>query len=239
MESTKKRFMTAEWRKLAIANYDIDPILLQSYLPKNTELDIWNGKCYVSLIGFMFLNVKILGIKMPFHSNFEEVNLRFYVRYKENGIWKRGVTFIKEIVPKHAITLVANTLYNEKYETMKMNHLWEIDDDRLNINYQWKKGNWNNFSVIAKNKMLPILENSEEEFITEHYWGYTKANSENTDEYGVEHPRWQVYPVESHEINVDFSEIYGQKFGFLASQKPDSVMLAEGSEIIVRFGTKI
>jgi len=113
-----KIFLEAEWRKLIMANYEIDPSILKSYLPNKTELDLFNGVCYVSLIGFLFSNTRMLGVKVPLHINFEEVNLRFYVRYNDAGVWKRGTVFIKEIVSKPAITFVANTLYKEKYETM-------------------------------------------------------------------------------------------------------------------------
>ena len=116
-------FLKAEWRKLAFANYVVNPEILTKYIPYGTELDLWNDKCYVSLIGFMFLNTKLLGIKIPFHTNFEEVNLRFYVKRFDNGSWKRGVVFIKEIVPKSALTFVANSVYNENYETLPMRHL--------------------------------------------------------------------------------------------------------------------
>ncbi len=105
-----KTFLKAEWRKLVMANYAVDPALLMNYLPNKTELDFWNGTCYVSLVGFMFQNTKVMGIKIPFHVDFEEVNLRFYVRYKDAGEWKRGVVFIKEIVPKPMLKIVANTI---------------------------------------------------------------------------------------------------------------------------------
>ena len=91
-------FLNAEWRKLILANYEIDPNILKKYIPAHTELDIWNGRCYVSLVGFMFVNTKMLGMKIPFHINFEEVNLRFYVKHKSKGEYKRGVVFIKEII---------------------------------------------------------------------------------------------------------------------------------------------
>ena len=133
-------FLKAEWRKLAIANYEVQPSLLSKYLPSNTELDLWEGKCYVSLVGFMFENTRLLGIPIPFHRHFEEVNLRFYVRYCDNGEWKRGVVFIKEIVPKTALTFVANQLYKEHYKTMKMSHLWEQKSDHLLVKYAWKLG---------------------------------------------------------------------------------------------------
>jgi uncharacterized protein YqjF (DUF2071 family) len=227
-------FLKAEWRKLAIANYVIDPEILKKYVPVGTELDLWEGKCYVSLIGFMFLEVKLLGIKIPFHVNFEEVNLRFYVRRFENGIWKRGVVFIKEIVPKPALTIIANTLYNENYETMPMRHNWEENEINRNVEYEWKKNKlWQSFKVVAALEQSPIAENSETEFITEHYWGYAKVSETVTNEYEVTHPKWQQYAVHSAEVNVNFGLVYGSEFEFLTNMKPSSVMLAEGSKITV------
>lgn len=233
-----KPFLRAEWRKLAMANYSIDPRLLEKYLPPKTEIDLWNGTCYVSLVGFMFLNTRIKGVLIPFHANFEEVNLRFYVRYKDGGEWKRGVVFMKEIVPKPALTFVANTIYKEHYETMPMNHSWEIRGNLLHVEYKWRKQRWNSFRVVADSKSQDIGIGSEEEFITEHYWGYTKVGG-NTSEYGVEHPRWQVYPTREYSIDVDFGDIYGQEFGFLKTEIPKSVFLAEGSEIVVKEGRRI
>lgn len=232
-------FLSAEWRKLAIANYVVDKNVLQKYLPHKTELDTWKGDCYASLIGFMFLKTKLKGLPIPFHQNFEEVNIRFYVRYKENGIWKRGVTFIKEIVPKHAITFIANTIYKEPYETMPMKHTWSLDDNKLEIEYNWKKESWNSFKIIADATQLPLLENSKEEFITEHYWGYTKAGPKRCSAYEVQHPRWNMYKVLDYNIDVDFEKIYGADFSFLDKSISGSVMLAEGSEIIVKSAYKI
>ena len=236
----RSAFLTAEWRKLAIANYSIDPLLLKPYLPYKTELDYWNTKCYVSLVGFRFVNTRLKGLRIPFHRNFEEVNLRFYVRYKDASGWKRGVTFIKEIVPRSALTFVANTIYKEKYVTLPMKHSWITEKDILSVFYQWKYDKyWNDLSLTVQNSPFDIKEGSEEEFVTEHYWGYTKINEKQTSEYGVEHPRWQVYPVKESKINVRFENLYGKDFNFLNEQKPDSFMLAEGSEIIVRSSKRI
>ncbi len=233
-------FLTAEWRKLAIANYSVDPGILKPYLPYKTELDFWNEKCYVSLVGFKFINTKIKGFKIPFHSDFEEVNLRFYVRYKDSTGWKRGVTFIKEIVPKPALTFVANFIYKEKYVTLPMKHNWNILEDTISVSYHWQhEGIWNVLSIMADSNETEMSPGSEEEFITEHYWGYTQINQRQTSEYGVEHPRWKTYAVKKHQIQVDFRKLYGINFAFLDTQTPDSVVLAEGSEIIVRSANKI
>ncbi|WP_343532464.1 DUF2071 domain-containing protein [Pedobacter sp.] len=232
-------FLSAEWRKLALANYEVDQKILQKYLPPFTELDDWQGKYYVSLVGFMFMDTKLKGFGIPFHINFEEVNLRFYVKYNENGTWKRGVVFIKEIVPKPAITFVANTIYKENYQTLPMKHKWVLNEQELLVEYLWKTKNWNKFSVITHPISEAMEIGSKEEFITEHFWGYTKIGPNLTSEYQVEHPRWEVYPVKEYDIKVDFGANYGNDFNFLNQAQPASVMLAEGSPINVLKGNKI
>lgn len=227
-------FLKAEWRKLVLANYIIDKQILTKYIPYGTELDLWNEKCFVSLVAFMFKNTKLLGIKIPYHIDFEEVNLRFYVKRLENGVWKRGVVFIKEIVPKRALTFVANTVYHENYETMKMSHLWSEDENKRTVEYYWKKsGKTNSIKVQASLNLFEIDPSSDTEFITEHYWGYAKVNENKSNEYEVTHPKWKVYKVENYDIDVDFGAVYGDDFQFLNSVRPTTVMLAEGSEITV------
>ncbi len=236
----KRTFLDAQWRKLVMINYAIDPQLLKRYLPFETELDFWNGTCYVSLVGFMFVDTKMLKLRIPFHVNFEEINLRFYVKYKETDEYKRGVVFIKEIVPRPSLTLVANLLYNENYETLKTKHSWVEGEDDLTVEYGWKKkGQWHTIKTTSDKTPVDIKEGSEEEFITEHFWGYTKITDSVTSEYEVAHPRWQIYPIRDYEVNVDFGKTYGPDFAFLQDLKPVSVYLAEGSEIIVRQGRKI
>ena len=226
-------FLTAEWRKLAIFNYEVSPQILEQYLPYKTELDLWEGKCYVSIIGFVFLNTKVLGIKVPFHINFEELNLRFYVKYFDGKEWKRGASFIKEIVPKKLITLIANTMYSEKYVTSPMQQLIAVNNEGLEVEYQWQyKNEWQSVNIVATNECSSFEKNSIEEFITEHYWGYTKVTDTKTYEYGVTHPQWQMYPVKSYETIIDFSQ-YGNEFSFLNNVKPNSVILAEGSLITI------
>jgi len=233
------KFLTAEWRKLILANYLADESLLKPYLPYGTELDTWNGKLHLSLVGFMFLNTKVLGIPVPFHRNFEEVNLRFYVRYKHLNEWRRGVVFIKEIVPKHMISLVANTIYGEHYETLAMQHEIKETKEQLSVAYRIKKQeHWHTIKAIANNQPQKLEEGSEIEFITEHYWGYTQLGGQKTSQYEVTHPSWDFYEVKSFQVEGDFTQIYGKQFDFI-NQQPDSVFLAEGSEISVMKGAMI
>ena len=239
----KSKFLTAFWKNLVMANYEIDAGLLSDFVPEKTELDFHNSKCFVSLVGFMFLDTKVLGIPIPFHRNFEEVNLRFYVKHKsgnDGNEIKRGVTFVKEIVPKSLIKLVANNIYAEKYDSMPMKNELSISDIAVNVGYFWNfENDWNYIKAGADKKSFMAAPGSEEEFITEHYWGYTKVNEHQTSEYQVEHPKWKLHEVKNHEINCDFGKLYGERFSILNKTIPSSVFLAEGSEIIVRKGSKL
>ncbi|MCT2406178.1 DUF2071 domain-containing protein [Chryseobacterium antibioticum] len=226
-------FLKAEWRKLAIINYETDPQVLEKYLPEGTELDFYHGKCYVSLVGFMFLNTRLLGVSIPFYRNFEEVNLRFYVKKKEKNVWKRGVVFIKEIVPKYALSFVANSFYKENYKTMPMNNQIDVNGDELTVKYSWKDKSWHSILITADNNPMPMETDSEFEFITEHYYGFTKRETK-TSEYEVCHPKWDYYLVKDYQLDIEFSALYGKEFEFLNEKKPISVMLAEGSEIEVK-----
>ena len=228
-------FLTAEWRNLVMANYAINPTILKDYVPSNTELDFWEGKCYVSLVGFMFRQVRIRGIKIPFHVNFPEVNLRFYVRYKKDNEWRRGVVFISEIVPKPTIVFIANQLFREKYKALPMKHILEDDKQgNLKVEYAWRnKKRWNSIGVKAEAKTVSMVKGSKEEFILEHYWGYTLINSARTGEYQVQHPRWNIHQVSEYNVDCDFGALYGPAFSHLEKEAPTSVFLGEGSPIKV------
>ncbi len=232
-------FLTARWRKLIMANYVVPPALLQPLLPAHTELDFYKGSCFVSLVGFMFADTRLRGVRVPGHVHFEEVNLRFYVRHSGPDGSRRGVVFVKELVPRAALSFVANTFYGEHYETVPMRHKLRESAAGLVVAYRWKKGGWHKLQVSASPIAAAIAEGSEEEFITEHYWGYTKLGAGRSSEYEVVHPRWMIYPVRRYAIEVDFGLLYGAPFRLLNDAAPASVLLAEGSEVTVRSGAAI
>ena len=234
MSNTPAAFLTAQWRYLLMANYEVSPKILQPYVPSGTELDFRDGKTYVSVVGFRFLDTCLLGIPVPFHRNFTEVNLRFYVRYLSPSGWKRGTVFISEIVPKPAIVWVANGIYREHYSYAPTRHSIEHDQDHLQVVYRWKKGGWNSLRAFAKNQLLSMREDSMEEFIAEHYWGYATLSERVTNEYGVEHPPWQYYPVTTFEAKYNVAHLYGAEFEPYLTQSPVSVFIADGSPVTVR-----
>ncbi|HEX9199620.1 MAG TPA: DUF2071 domain-containing protein [Acidobacteriaceae bacterium] len=236
-----RTLLTAEWRKLIMAQYEVDPATLTTWLPPGLSLDLYRDRCYVSLVGFLFDRVRIKGLAIPFHTRFEEVNLRFYVtRTLPEGTRRRGVVFIREFVPRAAITLVASSLYEEPYSTFPMRHSIVSTPDALRVSYSWLYKNiWQSLAVEASPTPQPISPGSEEEFITEHYWGYTKRSRGPTSEYAVQHPRWTIYPIRSFAIQADFAALYGPAFNSLNHQAPASVLLAEGSEVSVSTGSRL
>jgi uncharacterized protein YqjF (DUF2071 family) len=234
-------FLTAGWHNLAMLNFTIDPRILEPYVPAGTELDSWQGRTHVSIVGFQFVDTKVLGIPLPFHRHFEEVNLRFYVMRQTPEGPRRGVVFIREIAPKWLVSLVARWFYNESYVTMPMRHRVELPSESADgsVQYEWEHGNrWNGLSARIHGQPLPALAGSVEEFITEHYWGYTKQKDGATMEYQVEHPPWRVWPASSARYDCDVEAIYGKEFvPYL--REPSSAFVADGSPIIVRRGQRL
>lgn len=238
--SKRPIFLTTEWRHLAMLNYEIDPGVLEPHLPAGTELDTWKGIYYISVVGLMFLNTRLYGVSVPFHRDFEEINLRFYVRREVAGEVRRGVVFIKEIVPKPAITVVARTFYNENYVTMPTSHSIDKDGSSLSVAYQWKQPNFiHSLDVRAEGSPILLRDDTEEEFIAEHYWGYAVQRDGGTLEYEVEHPRWRVWRIHDAILNSDVEGLYGPQFAEHIDGAPASALLAEGSPVIVRRGIRL
>jgi uncharacterized protein YqjF (DUF2071 family) len=240
MFMAKRKFLQAEWNNLLMVNYEVDPEILKPYLPFATVLDLYEGKAIVSMVGFLFQETKVLGVKWPFHVNFEEVNLRFYVKHFDGKEWKRGAVFVSEIVPKHLIVLVANNLYKEHYSAMPMRHSISPEIEYTKYLYEWKlKGSWNKLGGTVSNQFEDIKTASGEEFIFEHYWGYNILAAKKTMEYQVEHVSWQVAQVKDPVFEADIAGLYGEKFVPFLSVEPYSAFFARGSEINVRIGKKI
>jgi uncharacterized protein len=234
----RRVFLTGEWRHLAMLNYRVDPALLEPLVPRGTTLDQWHGTTYVSLVGFLFRDTRVLGVPVPLHRDFEEVNLRFYVRREISGEVRRGVTFIKEIVPRRAIAIVARLAYNEPYVALPMRHAIaaRADEDAAprTLRYEWRqRAGWSAIAVEASGIATPLVSGSEAEFITEHYWGYTRQRDGGTVEYHVAHPRWRTWTVDAAAVRGDLAELYGAALGDVLRRPPDSAFLAEGSAIAV------
>ena len=223
--------LQAEWKKLLLYNYQVDPDILKPYLPYKTQLTQWDGACFISLVGFLFLKVRLAGIAIPLHTNFVEINLRFYVRREYGDEWRYGVVFLKEIVTLPMVALIANKIAREHYDIKLTKHQIQSDPDNLYVHYGWKKKEWNTMEINCDPAIIPIEENSPEDFFTAQHWGYSKVNDHKTFEYSVLHPKWKMYRTKNFSSSIDFAKAFGNQFAFLKDQEPHSVFLAEGSPI--------
>ena len=243
-EGFGKPFLTAEWRYVAMLNYEIDPAVLHPHVPKGTELDSWNGKTLASMVGFLFQNTRVLGLPIPLHRNFEEINLRFYVRRKAQDGWRRGVVFVNEIVPRPAIALVARWLYNENYVALPTGNVIcrAADGTRMieSVKYYWtfqKRAQF--FELITRGAPIDFIDGSQEEFIAQHYWGYSSQRKGGTVEYRVEHPPWRIWQAASARLDCDVENLYGRQFVKVLAAQPSSAFLAEGSAVSVSRGVRM
>lgn len=235
-EHQGRPFLTAEWRDLAMVNFEVDPGLLEQFVPAGTRITRWRGKCLASVVAFRFLGTKVLGVPVPLHRDFEELNLRFYVERRAGGELRRGVVFIKEVVPRRAVTLIARSVYNENYHTLPMRHAVGPGTAR----YEWQsRGRWSSLAVAATAAAAVPDPDSKQSFIAEHHWGYVSQRDGATVEYRVERPRWRVAPAELTSWEIDGRSLYGEALGACLEEAPDSVYLAEGSAVAVGRGRRL
>jgi uncharacterized protein len=241
LDAGSTTFLTAEWRYVAMLNYVVAPGLIERFVPAGTEIDRWQGKTFVSLVGFRFLKTKVMGVPIPFHRDFDEVNLRLYVRRREGSEIRRGVVFVREIVPRWAIAAIARTVYNEKYVALPMSHRVDLQPDGgVRAEYGWRTaGGANRLSLSVQGEPKLPVEGSEEQFIAEHYWGYSMQRDGGTVEYRVDHPSWRVWSSRDATFEGEMEELYGRDLAQILTQPPSSAFLAEGSAVTVYRGSRI
>jgi uncharacterized protein len=230
-------FLTAEWRWLVMLNYEVKPALLKPRVPEGTELDNWNGRTFVSVVGFRFLKTRLFGVPVPFHRDFDEVNLRFYVRRRAADGWRRGVVFVREFVPRAALAAVARLAYGEPYKAVSMRH--SVEPERGRVSYEWRYGGqWCALRTGFGGDCRLARESSLEAFLVEHYWGYTARRGGGSNEYRVEHTPWKLWAGTSPSLQCNL-EVYGPDFVGPLSESPETAFVAEGSAVTVRWGVRV
>jgi uncharacterized protein YqjF (DUF2071 family) len=241
MAEPAPRFLTAEWRDLVMLSWAIDPAALAARVPAGCELDLSPGRCFVSVVGFRFLRTRVLGVRIPFHTDFDEVNLRFYVRRKGEDGWRRGVVFVKEIVPRRAVAALARAVYGEPYVAHPMRHAIRREADGATaLRYEWRRRDaWEGMTARHDGRAAAADPGSEEEFIVEHAWGYTRTRRGSTLEYRVEHPPWRIGRGAEASLACDAASLYGPEFADALAAPPVSAFVADGSQVLVRRGQNI
>jgi uncharacterized protein YqjF (DUF2071 family) len=239
----RRPLLWAEWLNLVMLNYEIDPEALAPFIPAGTELDFWEGKTYASIVGFQFLNARLFGVRVPWHGNFEEVNLRFYVRRRAEEGWRRGVVFVRELAPKWAVALTARVLYGENYLCVPMIHQidrYDAGEAPERVEYQWKfRGHWRRVAVETAGFTHRPEPGSHQEYITEHYWGYSALSGGRAKEYLVAHRPWRISRATLAEYHCDAAALYGERFAPYLSGEPASAFWVDGSPVRVYPGHRI
>jgi hypothetical protein len=244
MPARSSAFLTAQWRHLAVLNFDVDPAVLGPFLPAGTELDLWRGRTFLSLVGFQFLDTRVLGVPIPFHRDFDEVNLRFYVRRQTGAGWRRSVVFIRELAPRRAVAWTARLLFGENYLTVPMRHDVELpngDPGALRrVAYCWKHGGRDHRIALAiAGEGRPAAPGSLEEFIIDHGWGCSGGPGRGTIEYRVERPRWNLWSGSEAIFDGDAGRLYGERFVEPLAAPPASAFLADGSPVSLFRGSRV
>lgn len=241
--SHRRAFLTAEWRYLVMLNYHVDPAALAPLVPLGTEIDSWHGRVLATLVGFRFLNTRVLGVPVPFHRSFDEVNLRFYVRRGlPNGEVRRAVVFVRELVPRLAVALLARLAYNEPYRAVPMRSTVPAEpvDAPGRLTYEWRTGtDWQRLAATALGAPAVPDPASDDAFVAERHWGYTRQRDGSTLEYEVTHPVWRVWKVTAPVLAADVTELYGRAFADALARPPASALIAEGSAVSVSSPSRI
>jgi uncharacterized protein len=246
--------LTARWTELALLNFRVPVEEIARLAPAGTEPDLHAGEAYISVVGFRFQSVRIFGIPVPGHTRFDEINLRYYVKREVGGEVRRGVVFVREIVPRRAVAIVANRLYNENYVTRPMRRLISMAGEELStgdrIEYGWHDGgggafrrrkarDWNRLAADVATPLEIPAAGSLEEFIVEHYWGYGSDRHGRTIEYRVAHPTWRVSTAVDMCWECDVESTYRAPFARYLMTEPASAIIAEGSAVQVFGGRRL
>lgn len=228
-------FLTARWTNLCVITHALDPGVLAAHLPPgmvHDELPDMPGKALVSLVAFDFLETRVRGLRIPGHIDFPEVNLRIYVRDPETG--DRGVSFVRELVPRHAISWVARLVYNEPYAVARMRSSVTGLADRVRVEHRFRfRGTHARILVEASPRKHASAEGSPERLLTQRLWGYGVTRLGRRLRYRVDHPVWELHEQVAASVELDYRKVYGAEWGCLAESAPVSVILAAGSEVSV------
>jgi uncharacterized protein YqjF (DUF2071 family) len=228
-------FLTARWRNLILANYRVPEGLVRPLLPPGVELDLRDGSAWASLVGFQFLDARVLGVSWPGFRDFPEWNLRFYVRHRG----ERGVCFVREFVPQWLVATVARVVYNEPYRAARMGMRVEDGAGAFAEYTVDRGGRTHRLSTVGDPSPVRPGSDTAERWFKEHSWGYGVTHRGRLLRYRVDHPEWDVYPVRSFTADVDWGILYGPEWSAMNAVSPGSVVFAVGSAVSVfPYGTR-
>jgi uncharacterized protein YqjF (DUF2071 family) len=221
-------FLTAEWLNVVAITFAAEVEQLRPYLPSGVTIDTLEGAPRVSLVAFEFRRTRVLGLPIPHHIAFPEINLRFYIRHRG----ERGVVFIRELVPRRAIATVAKVLYNEPYRRTPMRSgARPAEDGGVVVWHRFGRGS--SLAVRGAASAVVPETGSAAHWLTDHSLGVGRRRNGETLLYNVAHPTWALREVDDVELDVDFGALYGEEWAWLRDATPSHLSLAVGSPVSV------
>ena len=78
-----------------------------------------------------------------------------------------------------------------------------------------------------------------EQFISEHYWGYSRRRDGRSLEYHVAHEPWRIWRASNAAFEGDGAALYGSDLGGVVARPPRSAFIADGSAVLVYAARRI
>lgn len=226
-------FLTAVWSDLILISYAVPDEVLTPYLTPGLELDRWEGSAWCSLVAFNFEQTRVLGWSVPYPRtlcDFPEFNLRFYVRQGT----RRGVVFVRELTSNLLVVNLARLLYNEPYTAVPIQSRVTQAGSLRRVRHDFVVGGKPQMAAVsARCPATDPAQDSFETWVKEQEAGFGRTRGGRLTAYRVQHPTWRTYLVEEYQLGVDFAHLYGERWQFLQKRTPNSVVLAEGSQIAI------
>ena len=231
MAEVDNGLITLDWQHLLTATWAVHPSLLAPMVPARAILDLWNGDALLSLVGMRAVNVRVSGLPVPLHQDFDQISMRFCVRREVAGETRRGLVFVKQIVPSASMTLVDRLLYHANYVNAPTRHDIEPGEQGW-TSYEWLVGErWNRFSAVRAGAAVAPAEQSIEEFISHRPWAYSRQADGSTLESCAEHPRWEVWPAQEMLLDCDVAPLFGVEYVPVFASQPIATFVAVGSTV--------
>jgi len=222
--------LTARWSNLVLLTYEVDPALVEPWLPGGVEADLVGGRALVSLIAFDFLDTRIRGRRIPGFVDFPEINFRTYVR----GGDRLGVVAIRELVPSPLAAAVGRLRFNEPFRAAPIESRTVSMGDELLVEHRWKWKDQGYFLRMTSDQTsVPAAAEAPAHHLLGRRWAYGRSRRGEPKVLRIEHPEWALRRVRTLDFDVDYAALYGPEWAVLNGKQPASTHLAVGSAVSI------
>lgn len=205
-----------EWNDAVFLHWEVDLNALQALVPADLEIDLFEGKPWVSMVAFTMQKIRprYLPSFSPI-SDFHEINIRTYVK-QDN---KSGVYFLSIEGGTRISCEIARALSELPYRYSKISrsaNLYHSENegyrDKMEIRYE--------VGESIKEKSNLVL------WLTERYALFQDTES-SINEFEIHHLEWPIYEIDIIELDIDYP-----RFHKFMQRKPDRIHYSTGVKVI-------